>query len=720
MKNRGVKIVLVLALVAGFSSTRRANGATGTNDAPKPGELSCRPTFVSCGVRYGLKSGETAPKLEVRDVSSGGDWSVVEEFPAFPAFGECRGSVLGLKEDTEYEIRVGMARRKFRTWQSDVPVARTVTIDPKTARFPIRISERAVTKGWVRYTVPHGIVLENGTEEPTIIVENASGILIDDIVFRGSAGAHTIVVRKSEGVRIRNCEFSDWGHEYEMRYDSEGAPYKVGSPAGTLRRTSSGNAFHRGIGRINFEGAVCLSRGTSGAVIERCWFHDSRVHSNSWYYSHPCGNNAITLDHVDHSTVIRWCDFTGSDLHRWNDAIESNGNFDADGGAHQDADIYGNFMIFANDDCIELDGGQLNVRCFGNRLESALCGVSVQGCVQGPSYVWRNGFYSMCDEFGDSGQTVKTGGGPHGTNSYVSVCSNLLWGAGHGLSWREGLRCRMKGNRFCGEQKLTGQHRSPDSKSEGDVFGLELAEADLPVGVPIRPLGFRLDRARFSGIRLRGGTVTPSVLKVKARSTSDADIPFVIAKNRDFPWLVVAPARGVIPAGGEVELSVTFNTSLMTDRHDYRGCFLVRTPEGLSRAVSVYVETDFELPFKAERPGETAVYRKATPGQREFEFTVPKDGRYYFFLHAWTDAKAGSGKRLRTAVDDDKPEISVGHVWNYPVWMPVAPRNDMGCKMRFWDFKAGERHVLRISDGPDPIRFDAAVLTDAPGSFEPR
>ena len=68
--------------------------------------------------------------------------------------------------------------------------------------------------------------------------------------------------------------------------------------------------------------------------------------------------------HVVRNTVIRYNEFIGSDAHRFNDAVEGWGNFHPRGGFNQDAEIYGNFMIFCNDDNIELDVGQQNVLCF--------------------------------------------------------------------------------------------------------------------------------------------------------------------------------------------------------------------------------------------------------------------------------------------------------------------------------------------------------------------
>jgi hypothetical protein len=95
---------------------------------------------------------------------------------------------------------------------------------------------------------------------------------------------------------------------------------------------------------------------------------------------------------------VRYNDFIGSDEHRWNDAIEGHGNGKVDGGFYRDASIYGNMLAFGNDDGIELDGGQMNVRFFQNKIEGFFCGVSTAPCLLGPSYIFRNLIVNLGDE----------------------------------------------------------------------------------------------------------------------------------------------------------------------------------------------------------------------------------------------------------------------------------------------------------------------------------
>jgi hypothetical protein len=56
--------------------------------------------------------------------------------------------------------------------------------------------------------------------------------------------------------------------------------------------------------------------------------------------------------------VIRYNDFSGTDeYHRFNNVISGYFNNQESGGFYKDADVYGKFFGYSNDDSIELDGG---------------------------------------------------------------------------------------------------------------------------------------------------------------------------------------------------------------------------------------------------------------------------------------------------------------------------------------------------------------------------
>ena len=688
--------------------------AQGAKAAGPGGNLDLKATFACCGVEFASPDPIDGLRLEWQ--AKGDVWKSVDEleFPYFPADSAYRGSIRGLSEDTEYAVRLvakdrTVAQGSFRTWKSTVPIAKTVELSA-TDSLPIVISGRGSANGWIRYVAKGGKPLDFGEGNKTpIIINGAKYVVIEGLRILGNRARNVIDIREAQFVRIQNCDISRWGRTGEPRFDMRG---RLFDPSLTAD----------GYG-INFDGAVKIGAGAFGCVVERCWIHDPRGRANSWFYSHPAGPEAIVMDSPEGSTVIRWNDFVGSDLHRYNDAVEGAGNFAGNGGFNRDADIYGNFMVFCNDDCIELDGGQRNVRCYGNRFEAALCGVSVQGCMMGPSYVHDNLFAGMVEEFGAAGQTIKTGGGKHGPNATVFADRNTFWGMGSGMTMMDTLRSVLRDNVFCGGQRIHHLEVSPASLDKGNRFGVEIPEEELNPAYPWRPVPFTLDRARFSKIKVAGGKAEPRSVSVTIRGGAKPS-SFMIAKNNVFDWFDVMPSQGTVPANGALKLTVYFKPENMRNRRHYRGAFLVRTPQGLSRPVTVYAMTDFVPPYRAGKAGDIAIYHPAfQEGKWEplcagegcgiFAFDVPKDGRYYFMVRS-------KGKlKLKVAVDDDAPEVSRQQNADHPTWTMLTPGRGFGDMCRHYDLKKG-RHVVKIwKETGEPVA-EGLVLTDNPLSFEPR
>ena len=655
---------------------------------PAAGELTVNPTFVNCSVEYGAAAPCEGLKIEYR-AEGAESWQAVPERETqyYPVSHGYRASIRDLKEDSPYRLRLTaggktVAEAGFRTWKSVVPVARTVWLEAPFDR-PLVIDAKGSPDGWVRYTAKPGTVLDfSGMKKLPILIQGAEYVLLDDLTIRGNPYKHVIEVRDSSFVRLRNLDLSGWGRVGEQRFDRKGYIHDPDH--------DNGHA-------INYDAAIWIGGGAFGTVVERSYVHDPLGRAHSWFYSHPAGPEAVMMDSPRGSTVIRWNDFVGSDDHRWNDAVEGTGNFSDVGGFNRDADVYGNFMAFCNDDCIEMDGAQRNVRNFDNRYESALCGVSIQGCMVGPSYVYRNAFTRLGDEFGSCGQLVKTGGGDFGPEARAFLEDNLFLGRGK-IQERELLTMKVDGSRFVD------------------------TEDALDPAVPVRPLAFTLDRARLSPFRVGKGAVEPASATVTVRG-GDAETRFRIVKNEVAGWFEVTPAEGVVPAHGEVKLAVTVRTDRTAGRRFWRGAFLVRTAEGLSRPVSVYAETDYVPPYRAAKPGDVAVY---SADFKEGEFVrlpkasaprtcvleVPKAGRYYFMVHG-----RGRGK-IAAGVDGAAPETSKQQGSDYPYWTVLAPGCGFGGMVRYYDLAAG-RHTVTLAAQSGDFVCDGLVLTDAPISFEP-
>ncbi len=115
------------------------------------------------------------------------------------------------------------------------------------------------------------------------------------------------------------------------------------------------------------------------------------------------------------------------------DAIEGYDNSSPTGGFYKDSDIYGNMIAYTNDDSLELDGGQMNIRVYKNRIEGCLTGVSLVPCLLGPSYFFHNLISDLGDERRVGGSAIKTGGGDTFAKGRTFVFQNTIISNTHGI-----------------------------------------------------------------------------------------------------------------------------------------------------------------------------------------------------------------------------------------------------------------------------------------------
>lgn len=668
----------------------------------KKGELRLTPTFCSCSVCFGIPVEDEIKGLELEYRKMGGEWRKGEKPIYFADAENYRTSLFYLDEDSQYEVRLVkdgriFASGSFRTWKSDVPVAKTIEIDPATATYPIIVKDRGTSDGWVRYTAKGGATLGGKDLMRSIfrVTGEAEYVLFDDMTLVGGGGHQNnpIFIDGARQIRIRNCDISGYGRRGEALF-SKGCG---GKPGDSKKKTT-----------YNWDTGVMINPGSAEIVVERCYIHDPRGRSNSWYYSHPSGVQGIFVFRAAHSVVLRYNDIVGSDLHRWNDAIEGCDNFGPGGGFNRDADIYGNFCIFANDDCIELDGGQQNVRCFQNRCESAISAVSIQGCLVSPVFVIDNLLGPDCDEFGYVNPMIKT-------SSF-----DMYWYEPYAGIW---------GNVFAGfPSKPSLGRKSRWDFRDTNVYCSNALPQKAMTEYPVRNLPFKLDVGRIDGVKVSGDAASPSVVTFRAIAT--AKQPYEVRQNLDADWFDVQPAKGVLKKGENV-FTVTMRPDRMRDRRFWRAAFLLRTPEGLSRCCSVYAErTDFTPPVKPIEGSARTLYAMAdspiplAAKAEVFSFDVTEEGNYFFFARV---KGAGSDfSRPEVSIDGGAFKPTLMRLWNsHDVWNLVTP----GKKGKFSDagllkpmpLKPG-RHTLslRLPSGQPGVTLFGCAISDDPQAFEPR
>jgi hypothetical protein len=126
-------------------------------------------------------------------------------------------------------------------------------------------------------------------------------------------------------------------------------------------------------------------------TVQRNKMHDPRYSANSWSDGHPAGPQGITFSYCGGNHVLRWNEITGGSKHL-NDGMGGEDNFSTTGFPNRDSDIYGNSIQNTWDDAIESEGGNANVRIWGNYLNNTATGVATTATAIGPVYIFRNVF----------------------------------------------------------------------------------------------------------------------------------------------------------------------------------------------------------------------------------------------------------------------------------------------------------------------------------------
>ena len=741
--------------------------------------LQLVPLFQSCS--YYFPSSER-DSLSIEFRRPGETWR-----PAYPPVYVAedqmyRGSLVNLAEDTAYEFRVvegkgsPLAQGQFRTWSSEVPVAKTIVLDETNFDGHLRITESGTSTGWIRYTTKEGFVLRNDRSGPLLELSRLKYVLLDGMTLRGGL-KQVITIQRCEHVRVRNCDIAGWGRLGKQRFDLNGMYY---TPDGE---------------EINWDTAILISR-SFGTVVERCYVHDPVNTANSWYYAHPAGPQAVGIDKPQ-STVLRHNDFVGSDEHRWNDGVEGSGNFDIDGGFRRDADIHGNFICFANDDAVEIDGGQTNVRVYHNWFEGCLCGPSIQGCMSGPSYVFENLLVNMGDERGLAVQSIKTSSNLSGRSAVSFIFGNTTFGPANDLRIPSHLRIVARNNLFAGKRNITDLKDSPrsdcdfnfqthprdgagphgltgDPKLRDPARGLyDLEEGSPAIGrgtslanftdgrssavdlgaypqggervLPLRPIPVRLDRNQLQFTREETAAATSK--KVVASVTEEGFVGrYRIGQNEAFDWFTVAPTSGTLTSGSSQAFTVTLQPERMEERELYRGAFLIRLTDGTSRPVMIYASTDYQQAVKPERKGVWTQYLEAEKplhgsafeviqdasasggaainlsndqGKEpaRYRFEVPQSGTCYILVRTRAAEPTDDHDSIRIGVDGGELascQLRAGPEWR---WCLAAQNSAMtlSCLQAF-SFDAGE-HVLELAPREE-VLIDLVALTSDPAPFE--
>jgi len=381
MRHRFAFLIMVSVWSAAFAGLQPEHPA-----APR-----AVPTFHSIGLYWKTPLGGERVACEVSYREAGGAgawrealplWFDASEHAGLPERSrEYRGSIVHLSPDTEYEIKLVLAGTgqeavlRARTWTEKFKVARVVTL-PETLDATYEITEGGNPRdGYVVYTSPAGKRSRSdvqGKAEVNVRVR-ASHVIVRGLDLRG-AKFHGIELGRVEAVVIEDCDISGWGENLADGWgrDLDSAIY---------HKTPDGEP--RFLKRI---------------VIQNNRLHHPRSNSNSWLQvragrngsKHPLGPQGISFINGDGEIVIRHNRIYSDFDHMFNDGMGEHRNFTYAGFPGRDSDIYGNFISHCWDDGLELEGANMNVRCWGNVIDWTFLAIGSAPTALGPSYFFRN------------------------------------------------------------------------------------------------------------------------------------------------------------------------------------------------------------------------------------------------------------------------------------------------------------------------------------------
>ena len=333
-------------------------------------------TYESAGLYWTLPGGSDDCRVRYRALGEK-QWRVGFDLWYDARTQECRGSIVHLEPGTRYEAQLGTGEDRyertvrFATWPEKPTVARTIRV--AAGSETLRIDEGGGSDGFVLYD-GGGATLDARNEHAHNIVISASRVIVRNFVLRGAREDAIRITSNVSDVVIEDNDIAEWG-----------------------RAKEDGSAMDLDSGIR----ALCLSCPDAERItIQRNRIHDPRHGANSWSKAHPEGPQAITFSFCGGNHVIRDNVIHAGEGRKFNDAIGGEDNFSLAGFPNADSDIYRNRITGAWDDGIEAEGGNRNVRIWGNQIEDTAIGIATTATSVGPIYIFRN-VYGRSRFYGD-------------------------------------------------------------------------------------------------------------------------------------------------------------------------------------------------------------------------------------------------------------------------------------------------------------------------------
>lgn len=298
-------------------------------------------------------------------------WRQGYPFVHDPRDNEYRGSIIGLKPHTTYEIKVTLNSNTCelicKTRTDHFPIGKITYLEGGTHSKPLVITESGTAEGY-HLIMPaedsKATIDVRNSEEHTCVID-ADYVIVRGVEFK-NAEIHGLLIKQQRHDNvIENCHFTFWGRI--------GGPRTYGNQGDT-------------------DSAIYAERGSGNLTIQRNLIENPRGASNDWDTGHPAGPQAITLINSSGGNVIRYNEIRSTEDHGFNDAIGGASNYSFEGSPNRDSDIYGNIIANVWDDAIESEGANMNVRIWNNYIEKTFQHIATACTSKGPLYIFRNVF----------------------------------------------------------------------------------------------------------------------------------------------------------------------------------------------------------------------------------------------------------------------------------------------------------------------------------------
>lgn len=384
------------------------------------------PLIHSASITLFNQTEETQNQLLFKEVDET-SWNKGFALQWEPVRGALSGSIVRLKADTEYQIKLTLTNQygeveeqqyQFSTRANSPPIDpdKIYKLSDIYTGGQLNLEElniEGTENGWAKIVGDNNTVIQAYEDDMSAIhIGSQNYIMLENVKIKGGwrYGIHSF---KAHHIWIKGCDISEWGR--------------------VATEYRSGKGYHKPESTvpINYDAGIYLER-SGVAVIEECEIHSPNGQANHWGNGHPNGPNALQVV-AHHPTeafrgqhIVRNNRFYGTPEKRFNDVVEGRYNRKSYGGFGRDSAIYGNYFAYANDDLIEIDGGQSNVLVYDNELTQGYCGISTAPNRIGPSYVFNNYIHDLGDERGKEWGAIKMGGLLSAPAGLTNVFENII------------------------------------------------------------------------------------------------------------------------------------------------------------------------------------------------------------------------------------------------------------------------------------------------------